>query len=140
MPANQLVIVVRTFVVCAPKIFSVTPPPKAAPSPSLFGRCIRMTNIMSTATSPCKTSRMLITIDIGTGNMARVAALSTRSYSRRRDWTTPGRIARGLKAKSGVWISDEGAVSAHWHLAVHPHAIHNTQTEHDHQSKRTAVA
>ena len=49
MLASQVVAVVRTFVVCAPKIFSVTPPPKAAPRPSLFGRCIRMTNIMRSA-------------------------------------------------------------------------------------------
>jgi hypothetical protein len=48
--ANQPVILVRTLVVWAPKIFSVTPPPNAAPRPSLFGRCIRMIRIMSTET------------------------------------------------------------------------------------------
>ena len=48
--ASQPVIFVSTFVVCAPKMFSVTPPPKAAPRPSLFGRCIRITRIMSKAT------------------------------------------------------------------------------------------
>ncbi len=40
IPASQEVNLTSTLVVCAPKIFSVTPPPKAAPSPSLFGRCI----------------------------------------------------------------------------------------------------
>jgi hypothetical protein len=48
--ASQPVTFVSTLVVWAPKIFSVTPPPKAAPKPSLFGRCIRMMSIMSTAT------------------------------------------------------------------------------------------
>ena len=47
--ASQPVTLVSTLVVCAPKMFSVTPPPKAAPRPSLFGRCIRMTSIMSNA-------------------------------------------------------------------------------------------
>lgn len=50
MAASQPVTLVKTLVVWAPKIFSVTPPPKAAPSPSLFGRCMRMTSIISTAT------------------------------------------------------------------------------------------
>lgn len=50
MPASQAVNFTSTLVVCAPKIFSVTPPPKAAPKPSLFGRCIRITKTMSTAT------------------------------------------------------------------------------------------
>lgn len=51
MPASQPVIFVSTFVVCAPKMLSVTPPPKAAPRPSLFGRCIRMIKIISNVTS-----------------------------------------------------------------------------------------
>jgi hypothetical protein len=50
IPANQEVNLTRTLVVCAPKIFSVTPPPNAAPSPSLFGRCIRITRVISNAT------------------------------------------------------------------------------------------
>src|SRR5712692_11642177 len=77
IPANQPVNLTSTLVVCAPKIFSVTPPPKAAPSPSLFGRCIRMTSIMRTATNASITSRQLIRMDIGTGNMAKAADLST---------------------------------------------------------------
>src|SRR5713101_4524111 len=50
IPANQAVNLTSTLVVCAPKIFSVTPPPKAAPSPSLFGRCIKMTSNIRSAT------------------------------------------------------------------------------------------
>src|SRR5262249_13457247 len=44
MPASHVVNFTSTLVVCAPKIFSVTAPPNAAPKPSLFGRCIRITN------------------------------------------------------------------------------------------------
>jgi len=51
MPASHAVNFTNTFVVCAPKMFSVTAPPKAAPKPSLFGRCIRITSTMSNATS-----------------------------------------------------------------------------------------
>jgi len=50
IPASQAVIFTSTLVVCAPKIFSVTPPPNAAPKPSLRGRCIRITSNMSSAT------------------------------------------------------------------------------------------
>ena len=50
IPVSQPVNLTRTLVVCAPKIFSVTPPPKAAPRPSLFGRCIRMTSSIRRAT------------------------------------------------------------------------------------------
>src|SRR5207244_12210465 len=50
IPANQPVNLTSTLVVCAPKIFSFTPPPKAAPSPSLFGRCIKMTSNIRSAT------------------------------------------------------------------------------------------
>ena len=78
MLASQVVIVVNTLVVCAPKMFSVTPPPNAAPSPSLFGRCIRMTSIMSTATSASTTRRRLIKTGIGTGNMTNADSLSRR--------------------------------------------------------------
>ena len=49
MAASQLVIFVSTLVVWAPKMFSVTPPPNAAPRPSLFGRCIKITRVMSNA-------------------------------------------------------------------------------------------
>src|SRR5262249_45390868 len=51
IPASQAVNFTRTFVVCAPKIFSVTPAPNAAPRPSLFGRCIKMTSSIRSATS-----------------------------------------------------------------------------------------
>jgi len=50
IPVNHPVNLTSTLVVCAPKIFSVTPPPKAAPSPSLFGRCIKMTSNIRSAT------------------------------------------------------------------------------------------
>jgi hypothetical protein len=50
IPVSQEVNLTSTLVVWAPKIFSVTPPPKAAPSPSLFGRCIRITRTISSAT------------------------------------------------------------------------------------------
>ncbi len=43
-----------TFVVWAPHIWSVTPAPKAAPSPSCLGRCIntsRMSNALTTTTA-----------------------------------------------------------------------------------------
>ena len=69
MPANHAVILTRTVVVCAPKMFSVTDAPKAAPKPSLLGRCIKMTNTRSTQTTPKMAKRKLIRIDIGTGNM-----------------------------------------------------------------------
>jgi hypothetical protein len=71
MPASQAVNFTSTFVVCAPKIFSVTPPPNAAPKPSLFGRCIKITSIISNATSIHMARRMLIKIDIGTPNIAK---------------------------------------------------------------------
>ena len=67
IPASQAVNLTSTFVVCAPKMFSVTPPPKAAPKPSLFGRCIRITKVMSTATSTYIARRKLIRIVIGSG-------------------------------------------------------------------------
>ena len=71
MAASHPVIFVSTFVVCAPKMFSVTPPPNAAPRPSLFGRCIKITRIMSKATKTYNPSRILIKRVIGTGNIAR---------------------------------------------------------------------
>ena len=69
MPASQVVNFTKTLVVCAPKIFSVTPPPNAAPSPSLFGRCIRITSIMSIDTSTKSTSNRSIKRFIGTRNI-----------------------------------------------------------------------
>jgi len=69
MPAIQVVNFTNTFVVCAPKIFSVTPPPNAAPRPSLFGRCIKITNTMSNATRTKSARNRLIRRFIGTGNI-----------------------------------------------------------------------
>ena len=70
IPASHVVNFTRTLVVCAPNIFSVTPPPNAAPRPSLFGRCIRITSTMSTETSAKSTSNRLIKRFIGTRNIA----------------------------------------------------------------------
>jgi len=44
-------------------------PPNAAPKPSLFGRCIKITSTMSSATMHQIVNKTLIKIDIGTGNM-----------------------------------------------------------------------
>jgi hypothetical protein len=44
------VALVRTVAVWAPKIFSVTPLPKAAPNPSFLGRCISTTSVSKTQT------------------------------------------------------------------------------------------
>src|SRR5512132_2169684 len=52
-------------------MFSVTPPPNAAPRPSLFGRCIRMTSTISAATSTKSTRQKLISRFIGRRNMAK---------------------------------------------------------------------
>jgi hypothetical protein len=56
-------------------MFSVTPPPKAAPRPSLFGRCIKITRVMSTAMKMYNPSRILIKMVIGTGNIAKSSDL-----------------------------------------------------------------
>ena len=73
MPASHVVNFTNTLVVCAPKRFSVTPPPNAAPKPSLFGLCIRITNSMRTDTRTKKTSNKLIKRFIGTRNIAKAA-------------------------------------------------------------------
>ena len=78
IPANQPVIFVRTVVVCAPKIFSVIAPPNAAPRPSLFGRCIRITRIMSKATIIQITKSKLIKIAIGSGEYGQTEERSKR--------------------------------------------------------------
>ena len=64
---------VRTVVVCAPKIFSVIPEPKAAPNPSLRGRCMRTTKVSRTQTITKMVSKIGIKIDshIRAGNMGR---------------------------------------------------------------------
>src|SRR5204862_7816310 len=71
--ASQPVNLVRTLVVCAPKMFSVTPPPKAAPRPSLFGRCIRMTRVINTATSMSIARKTLMRTFIGSGQYRQIA-------------------------------------------------------------------
>jgi len=71
MPASHAVNFTSTLVVCAPKMFSVTAPPNAAPKPSLFGRCIRITSTISSATSTKLARQRLIRIDIETENMAK---------------------------------------------------------------------
>jgi hypothetical protein len=65
------VALVSTVVVCAPKIFSVIPEPKAAPNPSLRGRCIKITKVSSTQTITRMVSKIGIKIDshIRAGNM-----------------------------------------------------------------------
>ena len=73
MAASQVVNFTRTFVVCAPKMFSVTAPPNAAPKPSLFGRCIKITSTMSSATRTKSTNIRLIRKFIGAGNIAKEA-------------------------------------------------------------------
>jgi len=74
MPASHPVNFTSTLVVWAPKMFSVTAPPNAAPRPSLFGRCIRITSTMSSATSTKTARERLIRRFIGTGNMAKAQA------------------------------------------------------------------
>lgn len=51
-----------TLVVCAPKRFSVIPPPNAAPKPSFFGRCISTSRMISTETMTTRTRRILMRI------------------------------------------------------------------------------
>ena len=82
MPANQVVNFTRTFVVCAPKMFSVTPPPNAAPRPSLFGRCIKITSTMSRATRTKNTNDRLIRRFIGAGNIAKETREANTQRSR----------------------------------------------------------
>jgi len=59
-PPSHTVNFCRTWVVCAPKRLSVIPPPKAAPKPSLRGRCIRTARIISKQTKTRNTSKMEI--------------------------------------------------------------------------------
>jgi hypothetical protein len=84
------VALVRTVVVCAPKIFSVIPEPKAAPSPSLRGRCMRTTKVSSMQTITRMVSNIGIKIDshIRVGNMGRTEALVKQEVreSRNDDW------------------------------------------------------
>src|SRR5207248_4436842 len=79
MPVSQAVNFTSTFVVCAPKIFSVTPPPKAAPKPSLFGRCIKMTSTIKSATRTYIASRKFIRICIGDVEYGQSRRRSNRS-------------------------------------------------------------
>jgi hypothetical protein len=84
------VALVRTVVVCAPKIFSVIPEPKAAPNPSLRGRCMRTTKVSSTQTITRMVSKIGIRIDshIRAGNMGRTDALVKEEVwgSRNGEW------------------------------------------------------
>lgn len=90
---------VRTVVVCAPKIFSVIPEPKAAPNPSLRGRCIRITKVSSTQTITRMVSKIGIKIDshIRAGNMRQGVAV------------VKGRAARGVKDESAMGRKGETA-------------------------------
>jgi hypothetical protein len=63
IPPRYTVAFVRTVVVCAPKMFSVIPDPKAAPSPSLRGLCINTTRVSNTHTITRIVSRIGIRID-----------------------------------------------------------------------------
>jgi hypothetical protein len=56
------VALVSTVAVWAPKMFSVTPLPKAAPNPSFFGRCISTTSVSRIQTIARIESRMGMTI------------------------------------------------------------------------------
>jgi hypothetical protein len=81
VPASHVVNFTSTFVVCAPKMFSVTPAPKAAPRPSLFGRCIRMTRIIRLATSTKSTRQKLISRLIGEAKYGQSIGRSKRRTS-----------------------------------------------------------
>ncbi len=82
IPASHVVNFTSTFVVCAPKMFSVTPEPNAAPRPSLFGRCIRMTSTISAATSTKSTRQKLISRFIGRRNMNAKSRMSNDEWLR----------------------------------------------------------
>ncbi len=73
-PERALPAFTSTFVVCAPKMFSVTPPPNAAPKPSLFGRCIKITSTMIRATRTKNTDIKLIRRFIGARNISETEA------------------------------------------------------------------
>jgi len=78
MPPSTRVKLARTFEVCAPKRFSVIPPPKAAPRPSLFGLCMRTMKMMSSDTTTWIVSRMLIkTESMGRGIWGKRGGLSS---------------------------------------------------------------
>src|SRR5215470_15779433 len=81
MPASHVVNFTSTLVVCAPKMFSVTPPPNAAPSPSLLGRCIRITSTMNAHTSTKSPRQRLIRIDIETRNISKAGLEANAEYS-----------------------------------------------------------
>jgi len=101
------VALVRTVVVCAPKIFSVIPEPKAAPNPSLRGRCMRTTKVSSMQTITRTVSKIGIKIDshIRVGNMGRTEALVKQEVRggewarRRKGETANGRCSANLVPK-----------------------------------------
>ena len=144
--ASQVVMLVSTLVVWAPKIFSVTPPPKAAPSPSLFGRCIRMTSIMRIATITSTTSSKLIKMVMGTANMAKVADLSTRKtggltadYAGRENARASLSLLPHLCHPRNPRLNVPETQSAHRHFAMNPDAVHDPKPEHNHERERTTV-
>jgi hypothetical protein len=63
--ASQVVNLARTLVVWEPKTLSASPPPNAAPRPSLRGRCIKTTTTIKTHTKMCKVIKTGKSIDIG---------------------------------------------------------------------------
>src|SRR5581483_11684003 len=67
MPPSQRVKFASTFVVCAPKRFSVIPPPNAAPRPSLFGRCISTIRMSKKASITKIASSRLMRMDMAGG-------------------------------------------------------------------------
>src|SRR5260370_37658935 len=79
-------------------MFSVIPEPKAAPKPSLRGRCIRTTNTRSTQTITSMVSKIGINIDshIRAGNMGRSGAV------------VKGRV----KGRNGEWASGRNGDAA----------------------------
>ena len=73
--ASHVVNFASTFVVWDPKTLSVSPPPKAAPNPSLRGRCMRTTNTISKQMRTCKIIKTGKSMDI-----RRVRILADRPF------------------------------------------------------------
>jgi hypothetical protein len=96
------VALVRTVVVCAPKIFSVIPEPKAAPNPSLRGLCMRTTKVSSTQTITRMVSKIGIKIDshIRAGNMGRPEALVKEEVRGEPNGRNGERSERAMQRKS----------------------------------------
>ena len=73
--ANHVVNFASTLVVWDPKTLSVSPPPKAAPNPSLRGRCMRTTKTISKQTRMCSVIKIGKSMDI-----RRVRTLAARLF------------------------------------------------------------